>query len=389
VGNDIPLGRIAGTRVGMSWTVPLIAAVYVVNLAQVQLPRSAPGYESSSYWIAGGVGALLFFLSLLAHEVGHAVVARSEGVGVQGISLNLFGGVAKLEHEASSAGAELRIAAIGPLVTGATGLFFWALAKGLDNSFGNAAIFAEVFAWLAFINLLLAAVNMLPGVPLDGGRVLGALLWMGTRNRSRGQLVGARIGQGLGALLILLGGRAFLSDDNSTIGQYAIWFVVLGAVILTAASSEARTIPLLTTLRGVTVGQVMDPDPPLAPEWMTVHDFLAHHAANMPHRAYPVQAPDGRITGLLTADAIRAAGSAAWPTLLVSHLAFPLDRVLLATVDEPVLPLVQRSEGLPCDQILVLWPDGRVAGIIGPEAAQRAVQVHQAEQAAAAGNVPA
>lgn len=385
MGNDIPLGRIAGTRVGMSWTVPLVAAFYVMILARVELPNTAPGYEARSYWIAGVVGALLFFMSLLAHEVGHALVARSEGVGVHGISLNLFGGVAKLEHEAPTAGAELRIAAIGPLVTGVTGLFFWALAQSLDNSFGNAAIFAKVFAWLAFINVVLAVVNMLPGVPLDGGRVLGALLWMGTRDRSRGQLVGARIGQGLGVLLIVLGGQATLSEGESAIDRYAIWFILLGFVIVGTASSEARTIPLLTTLRGVTVGQVMDPEPPLAPEWMSVHDFLVHQAANAPHRAYPVQAPDGRITGLLTADAITAAGSAAWPVLRVSQLAFPLERVLLATVDEPVLPLVQRSEGLPCDQILVLWPDGRVAGIVGPEAASRAVQLRQAQQA---GDVP-
>ena len=140
----------------MSWTVPLVAAFYVMILARVELPNTAPGYESSSYWIGGVVGALLFFMSLLAHEVGHALVARSEGVGVHGISLNLFGGVAKLEHEAPTAGAELRIAAIGPLVTGAAGLFFWALAQSLDNSFGNAAIFARVFAWLAFINVVLA-----------------------------------------------------------------------------------------------------------------------------------------------------------------------------------------------------------------------------------------
>jgi Zn-dependent protease len=371
VGRDIPLGRIAGIRIGMSWLVPLIALLYVWNLAELRFPYEVPGQSAGAYWAAGLLGAFLFFASLLAHELGHALVARHEGIGVSGISLWLLGGVAKMESEPRTAGAELRIAGVGPLTSAAVGVGFFLVGLAFDGATGMVELFADLCGWLAFLNLLLAAFNLLPGAPLDGGRVLGALLWMQTRDQTRAQQVAARVGQVLGAALLAVGLAILASDDNGN----GIWLAIVGAYIMMSAGSELRSTPTLGVLRAVRVGQVMEPDPPVLPEWMSVQDLVATAGRYRPHTAFAVQGPDGRLTGLLTGDAVSATDPRQWPYLRLADLAFPIDRVAIASVDDPVLSTVQRARSGATDRVIVLHPDGRIAGITGPEAAQRAADL--------------
>ncbi len=377
MGRDIPLGRIAGIRVGMSWLVPLIGLLYAVTLAENRFPFEVPGQSTAAYWAAGLGGALLFFGSLLAHEVGHALVARREGIGVQGISLWLLGGLAKLEHEARTAGAELRIAGVGPLTSAAVGAGFYLLHRALDGAGGAVELAANLFGWLALINLLLAAFNLLPGAPLDGGRVLGALLWLQSGDQTRAQRAAARVGQVLGAVLLAVGamltfGRGGLGGDGG--GDNGIWLLFVGGYIFASASSELRSSASLGVLRGVRLGEVMDADPPVLPEWMTVGDLVTGAGAYAPHTAFPVQGLDGRITGLLTAEVVRASDPRLWNTLRLSDLAFPIARVQTASVDDPVLSTLQRARSGATDRVLVLQPDGRVAGVVGPESGERAMQ---------------
>lgn len=371
MGRDIPLGRIAGIRIGMSWLVPLIALLYVWNLAELRFPYEVPGQSAGAYWTAGLVGAVLFFASLLAHEIGHALVARHEGIGVSGISLWLLGGVAKMESEPRTAGAELRIAGVGPLTSAAVGVGFFLVGLAFDGGTGIVELFADLCGWLAFLNLLLAAFNLLPGAPLDGGRVLGALLWMQTRDQTRAQQAAARVGQVLGAALLAVGLAILASDDNGN----GIWLAIVGGYIMMSAGSELRSTPALGVLRSVQVGQVMEADPPVLPEWMSVQDLVTGASRYHPHTAFAVQGPDGRLTGVLTGDAVSATDPRQWPYLRLADLAFPIDRVATASIDDPVLSTVQRARSGPTDRVLVLHPDGRIAGITGPEAAQRAVEL--------------
>lgn len=373
VGSEIPLGRIAGIRISMSWLVPVIALFYVVVLAENRFPIEVPDQTVRAYWIAGTVGAACFFLSLLAHEIGHALVARREGIGVQGISLWLLGGVAKLEREADTAGAELRIAGIGPLTSAGVGLTFLFLNRALSTGVGLTELYADVFGWLAFINLLLAAFNLLPGAPLDGGRVLTALLWMQNRDQTRSQATAAKVGQALGATLFV-GGLLLLFGNTNESG---FWLLIVGGYIFGSARSELRATPALGLLRGIRVGEVMDPGPPVLPDWMTVQDLVASAHRYEPHTSFPVRSLDGRITGLITADLVRASNPQHWATLRLADLAFPVSRVGTATVDESVLSMVQRTRSGPTEDVLVVWPDGQVAGITGSSAANRAVALAQ------------
>ena len=171
----VPLGRIAGVRVGMNWSVVVVFGLIAWGLATVALPDEDAGLPSAAYAAGGVAGAALYLLSLLAHELAHAIVARRNGVGVEGITLWLFGGVSRLEGEAATAGADFRIAGAGPLTSLCLAIAFGACAAGAEAA-GRATIAVAVLAWLSATNGLLAVFNALPAAPLDGGRLLRAFL---------------------------------------------------------------------------------------------------------------------------------------------------------------------------------------------------------------------
>ena len=364
----IPLGRLAGIPLGMSWVVPFVACLYAVSLAQGPLPRAVPGEPDATYWIAGLAGAALFFLSLLAHEMGHALVGRSEGIGVQGITLTLLGGYTRFAHEPATPGAELRVSGVGPLANLLCAGIFYGCSLALEAPLGLLAVLGEMFAWLAFVNLLLAAINLLPGAPLDGGAVLGAIVWMVTRDRSRAQsitaVIGLVLGGGIGAWGLLL-----LSEDSGL----GIWFVIVGVFIAVTAAGRLRSAPTMRALRTTPLSQVMLADPPVVPEWSSLADVVARAEAWAPHTAFPVQAADGRITGLLTAEVVMAVDPHRWTEVRAVDVAWPLDRVPTAAAADPVLTALQRAESAAVDRILVVWPDGRVAGVASQDAAGRAL----------------
>lgn len=362
----IPLGRMAGVRVGMSWVVPLVAFFYAFALAEQILPGAIPGQEGSTYWLGGIAGAALFFLSLLAHEMGHALVGRREGIGVRGITLTLLGGYTQFETEPATPGAELRVSGIGPVTNFVLGAAFHGCALVLDSDAdGLLAVLGEVFGWLALINLLLAAFNLIPAAPLDGGAVLAALTWMVTGNRARSAWISAALGLVVGLAFAVLGVALLTSDD----ARYGTWLLLLGVFLVAGSRSRLRAAPTMARLRGVALGEVMVADPPVVPEWTTLADVVTWAPRWAQHTAFPVQAADGRITGLLTSELVLAVDPARWPHVRAVDVAWPLDRVTTASVSEPVLTALQRSESAASDRILVLWPDGRVAGTAGREAA--------------------
>ncbi|PWR16562.1 site-2 protease family protein, partial [Micromonospora sicca] len=203
------LGRIAGVPVGVNWSVLVIFLLIAWGLAANQFPRAYPDRPALAYAAAGLSAAVVFFLGLLAHEVAHAVIAKRNGIAVEGITLWLFGGVSELRGEARDPGAELRIAGIGPLVSLIIGLFFGGIAMLLALAGAHGLLLGSL-AWLAGINILLAIFNVLPAAPLDGGRLLRAAVWKATGDRTKASVVAARAGWVLGALLIGLGLWQFL-----------------------------------------------------------------------------------------------------------------------------------------------------------------------------------
>ena len=209
---DIRLGTFDGIEVGLNWSVVVILALFVWELAAYVLP-SRPGHVTAADWVAAVVGAVVLLLSVLAHEFAHAVVARHNEVKVRSVTLFVFGGIAQLEGEAHTPGADFRIAAVGPATSAALAGVFGAMEAVLVAAGGHGLPVA-VLSWLWQINLLLAIFNLIPGAPLDGGRVLRAALWRRWGDRGRASVAAAHAGRGVGGVLIALGVLAFVGSGE-------------------------------------------------------------------------------------------------------------------------------------------------------------------------------
>ena len=363
---DVPVGRLAGIKVGLNWSVLVMAVLTTAILALNWLPATDPGMSDTVYWTAGLLGALLFFGSLLVHEMGHALVARDEGIGVHSISLWLLGGVARLESSPTTPGSEFRIAVVGPLGSAACSALFLSFAYVLPDG-GLAGVTGSLFAWLGLINLMLAGFNLLPAAPLDGGTVLSAAIWRATGRQATGMVWAARSGLVVGGVMAFLG----LRDLG---GGFGAWLLYVGAFIAFGAWQNLRAAPLWSVLEGVTAADAMAPAPHGIPGATTVSDFLVSLPRDTPFLAYPVTGADGRVSGLLTVDAVRAAPHTTWDHLRVTDLAFPLDRLTLVRSDEPLLPAVQKVESGDVPDGLVVAPDGTVVGMLRSSAIHTAIE---------------
>lgn len=374
MGRDIPLGRIAGIKVGMNVTVVLVAAFYTYVLATNRFPIEEPGHSTSAYWLAGAVGAVLLFLSLLAHEIGHALVARDEGIGVRSMALTLLGGVTRLESSPATAAAELRVSVVGPLASAACGVTLLCAAYLVPDG-GIWGLWGRVYSVIGYLNLLLAGFNLLPASPLDGGKVVSALIWLRTGRQGLSVRLTAWIGIAVGAGLVLWGIVDVRSDDP---GTYGFWGVLVGGFILFSATRELRSAPLFTALEGVDVAQAMAAGAPTAPAAATVATFLRTVQPSTEYEAFPVVNEANQVSGLLSAAAIRAVPPVRWETLAVADLAFPLDRVVTVSSTDALLPAIQRIEGGDVKIGLVVDPYGAIVGTLSPSALQRAVNQHRA-----------
>lgn len=374
---NIPLGRILGIKVGMSWTVLLIAGFYVYILATQQFPNEAWGMSSTAYWAAGVVGALAFFGSLLVHEMSHALLARRAGIEVRGITLWLLGGFAELGSEPTTPGHQFAIAAAGPVSNLALGGIFWGahiLVTGSADPFvagyGTSGLIGVVLGWLAFVNLLLGAFNLLPAAPLDGGQLFGAGIWAATGNRSISRRWSAYLGIGLGGLAAVYG--IMNIDGTGLISGF--WLIIIGWWIISAAQGDLRRVGVEQSLGATTVGHIMRPEPPIYSASMTIDQLLASlHGAQVP-QASCAQDVDGRIVGILTATQITQADPATRASVPIGHLAFPMDRVVCALTTDGALDVARKLAVAPLQQALVLQSNGRVAGIVGASEINQAMR---------------
>jgi Zn-dependent protease len=235
--NDtVRLGRIAGVNVGLHWSLLLIGGLLAEELASGRLPANAPGYSGAEYLVAAGATAFAFLGCVLAHELSHAVVARREGVGVDGITLWFLGGVTRMTSDATTPKAELAVAGAGPLTSFVLGAVM--VVVGIAARAGAVSpLFVEAVTWLGVINLVVAVFNALPGAPLDGGRLLHAFVWSRHGDRRRATRAASRAGAILGLVLIAAGLLAFVFAPA---GGGGLWIAFVGWFIRAGARAEER-----------------------------------------------------------------------------------------------------------------------------------------------------
>src|SRR6202011_1592028 len=336
---NVSLGRIAGIHVGLNWSLLVIAALIAWSLASSLLPSAAPGQTSGAYLFAGVVSAFVYLACLLAHELAHSIVATRRGVKVEGITLWLFGGVSRFSSESSSPGAQALITFVGPLTSLLLGVVFFLASVAIGGG-TNTSLLAATLSWLGYINILLGVFNLLPAFPLDGGRLLQSLIWLRTGDRLRATSIAARIGMVFAFLLIAYGVASFLLAGNLIGG---IWSVFLGWFLLSAARSEEAGGLIRQALSGVTVAQVMTPNPVQAPDDVSVEDALHGYVLASRHSTFPTHDAAGRLSGLLTLTALKNVAPAARPTTLIKEIICPLDKMSTAGSADPVANLL----GLP------------------------------------------
>jgi Zn-dependent protease len=335
--STIRFGRIAGIPVGASWSALLIALLIAWSLAGRLLPVQVPGLDPAAYWLAGAAGAGLFLGSLLAHELGHALVARRAGLRVRGITLWLLGGVAQLEDEPASPRDELRVAVVGPGVSLALAVAFGLAAFGL-SALGGPAVAVAITAWLAVGNAALAVFNLLPAAPLDGGRVLRGLLWRRHGSRVRAAVTATRAGVWVGAGLVAYG----LLGTVTGWGIGTLWTALVGWFLVIAARQERDHALLGGEAGGLLAGQVMTPAPVTAPAWFTVDAFLRNYVEPWQAAALPLRTFDGRPAGVVTAAALWAVPMDRRQIVRAGDVAIPPSALVLVAPDQPVAGLAAR-----------------------------------------------
>lgn len=360
------LGRIAGVRVGVHWSVLFIFGIIAFGLSQGRLPETYPGRAWAVYWAAGLCTAVIFFASLLAHELAHAVVARRNGVEVDDIVLWLLGGAARLRTEASSPGAELRIAGVGPLVSLLLGGLF-ALGAWLLDLASASGIVVEMAAWLAGINVLLAIFNSVPAAPLDGGRLLRAFLWWRTGDRLRATAGATAAGRVFGWLLVALGVITFLT--SRAFG--GLWLALIGWFLIATATAEGQQAQLRGVLAGVPVRDAMTSGPLTVPADTTVAGFLTDPRFRYRHSAFPVTA-DGVPVGLVTLDSARQVPRTEAHAVTVRQVMVPLPQVTVVGPGSPLADLLPRMQPGAEHRVLVV-DDGRLVGIVSLSDVSRTV----------------
>jgi Zn-dependent protease/CBS domain-containing protein len=366
---NLSLGRIAGIHVGLNWSLLVVAALIAWSIATGILPAAAPGQTTAAYWTAGVVSAFVYLASLLAHELAHSIVATRRGVKVEGITLWLFGGVSRFNSESSSPGAQAWITFVGPLTSLLLGAVFL-LAGAVVGGGANSALPSASLAWLGYINILLGVFNLLPAFPLDGGRILQSLIWRGTGDRLRATRIAARIGMVFAYLFIAYGLITFFAA-GSIIG--GVWAVFLGWFLLSAARAEEAGGLIRQALSGISVAEVMTPNPVQAPDDISVDEALHSYVLTSRHSTFPTHDAGGRLSGLLTMAALKNVAPDARPTTRIREIICPLDRVSTAAPADPATNLLNASDGCSDGRTLVI-DNGRLVGIISPSDVSRLMQ---------------
>jgi Zn-dependent protease/CBS domain-containing protein len=356
-GTSWRVARIAGieVRVDSSWVVIALLITYSMYLqASQQYPELSGGAA-----VGLGIGAtVLFFGSVLVHELAHALVSEARGIRVQDITLFLFGGATRAKVDTRGPADEFLIALVGPLTSGLLAALFGTVA-GLGREVLPRPL-AGTFGYLAWTNLLLAAFNLVPGFPLDGGRLLRAAIWSATGSLGRATRVASVAGQGVGWLLVA-GGVAFLLAGDLAGG---IWFAFIGWFLVQAARSSYQELQLQQLLRGVEAEDVMAGDLRRIPPELSLQDAVDDYFMRYDHGAFPVD-EQGRTIGLLTLRGVRRVPREQWSTRRVRDHMVPVGDQVVVAPDARMDGVLDKLQDGEAGRVLVVQ-DGEVVGIITP-----------------------
>ncbi len=353
----VPVARILGIPVGLDYSWFLIFALLTWMLAASYYPAEFHDWPRWLYWLMGAGTAVMFFLSVLLHELGHSVVALRYNIPVRSITLFVFGGVADIGTEPPSAVAEFLIAIAGPLVSFVLAVLFYALQPaftGIEPLLGLAK-------YLAYINLGVALFNLIPGYPLDGGRVFRAIVWAITRDMRRATLVAANAGRFFGFLLILVGVWQLFAGNFGG----GVWIAFIGWFLDAAATAQAQQVMVQDLLAGYTVSQAMSSRCATISADLTLQQLVDEHILGRGQRCFLVNRGDSTV-GLITPHRLKTVPQPEWKAATAAQVMLPLEESKRVGPDSGLSKALQLMDRDGVNQLPVMV-DGRVVGMLTRE----------------------
>ncbi|MFQ5996007.1 MAG: site-2 protease family protein [Dehalococcoidales bacterium] len=357
MGGAFSLGKIFGIQFRLHYTWFIIFVLITVSLSWQYFPLTYPDWNPLTYWFTGIFTSLLFFSSVVAHELAHSLVGRANGIPVKSITLFIFGGVAHMTREAPRHGTELKMAAAGPVSSLVIGGLFFLLHLLLEGI--NEPIAAMAF-WLGYINVALAVFNLIPGFPLDGGRVFRSLLWRFSNNYQRSTRIAVYVGQGIGYLFIL-GGVVlmFLFPGRWFNG---LWLAFIGWFLTYVASASYRQAQWQLALQGLTASDMMTSSCPVVSSDVIVGRLIQEYIFTGGHRCFLVT-DHGELNGILTLGNIKSVAQPNWEVTQVRDIMTPVEKLKVASPDQDILSVLEQMDESNINQMPVV-SEGRVVGLI-------------------------
>ena len=359
---QIKLGRIFGIEIGLHYSWLIIALLVTLSLAgHFQMMNS--NWGAGTIWATAVVTGLLFFAAIVLHELSHAAVAKARGLPVRAITLFALGGVAQIDKDAEDAKTEFWMGIVGPITSAVIGFGCLALAYALGWAPEKGMMRAStplmaLLVWLGYISIALAIFNMIPGFPLDGGRVLRAIVWWATGDANRSTRIAAKVGQLVAFAFIIWGIFRFFGGA----GIGGLWIAFIGWFLLQAAGASYATTELTMGLKGARVGDIMTRDCPVVEGNSNLQHFVEEFLLRSGKRCFVVE-QHGELVGLITPHDIKAVERQRWPYTTVSDVMRPLDQVHTVTASTPVAEALETMGRDDVNQLPVV-SGNRLEGVI-------------------------
>jgi Zn-dependent protease len=357
--SNIKIAKVKGIDIGLHYSWFIIAALIAFSLAK-QFHHANPDWSTHKIWATAVLTAALFFISLLVHELAHSLVAQSHGMRVREITLFALGGVSQIEDEANDAKTEFWMAIAGPIASLIIGFGCLGIAShfGWHYSTTVHTVTAEILGWLGVINVSLALFNLIPGFPLDGGRVLRAILWAITKNADRATRIAARLGKVVALAFIVYGIWEFFSGG----GFNGLWVVFIGWFLMDAAKASYAEVEITSALRDVRVEQVMSRDCAIVNREMSLQDFVDAHLLMSGDRCFAVE-DHASMVGIITPRDVAQIPRERWGSTTVDQAMRPLQQLHIIAPNTPVVDALKLMARNDVNQLPVV-SNGTLEGII-------------------------
>lgn len=388
-GSGFRLGRILGITIRIDWSWLLIFALVVWNLSAAFL-QLQPRWDAVTRWGLSILAAILFFSSVLAHELAHSLVARANNLPVRNITLFLFGGVANIGKEPPSAKAEFLIAIVGPLTSFLLGAGLLAMGGisliPIIRQFGGSPVniitrlspASIILLWLGSVNIILAIFNLIPGFPLDGGRVLRSILWGITRNLRKATRLASWVGQIIAWMMIIIGAAMILGINVGFLGTGVVsglWLIFIGWFLNSASTQSYQQVAIRQVLADISVHQMMRANPPTVEPDCSVNELIYTHVMGTDDQAFPVL-DQNHLVGIVTLDDVRHVSRDAWITTTVREIMTPRERLVTVAPEDDAAKAMDKLVARDVRQLPVVRNNSEFVGLLRRRDIMNWLRVH-------------